>query len=57
MRKLIAMSFAGVLLVGTFGGCYIKKEKIHEPTTSIERRTTVESVPEVRTRTTVEHDY
>lgn len=61
MRRLIAISCAGVLMATAGAGCYIKKEKIHEPTT-IERRSTVETVPradtEIRTRTTVEHgDY
>ena len=60
MRRLITIACAGALMAAAGTGCYIKKEKIHEPTT-IERRSTVETVPrtdtEIRSRTTVEHDY
>jgi len=45
-------------------GCYVKKETVREPratsNTTVERRSTVESVPgdsEVRTKTTVEKNY
>jgi hypothetical protein len=61
---MIAMSCASVLLASAATGCFVsRKETIREPqskSTTVERRSTVESVPgdtEVRTKTTVEHDY
>jgi len=61
---MIAMSCAGVLLAGVTSGCFIsRKETVREPhsrDTTIERRSTVETVPgdtDVRTRTTIERDY
>jgi hypothetical protein len=50
---------ASVLLASAVSGCYVRKETVREPTssTTVERHTTVETAPEVRTRTTVEHDY
>ncbi len=64
MRRLISLSCTGVLLASMATGCYIKKETVREPratsNTTVERRSTVESVPgdtEVRTKTTVEKNY
>lgn len=62
MRRMIAMSCASMLLAGAASGCFIsrKKEIVHEPSSRVERHTTTETVPgdtEIRTRTTVEHDY
>ena len=59
MRRLIAISCASVLLASA--GCYIKKETVRDghKDTTVERRSTVETVPgdtQIRTRTTVEHD-
>lgn len=64
MRRMIAMSCASILLASAATGCYIKKETVREPgrtsNTSVERRSTVETVPgdtQIRTKTTVEKDY
>jgi len=61
MRKILAMSCASFVLATAATGCFIsRKETVHEPrsATTVERHSTVETVPgEVRTRTTVEHDY
>ena len=62
MRRMIAMSCAGILLAGVTSGCFIsrKKEIVREPSTRVERHTTTETVPgdtDVRTRTTIERDY
>ncbi len=62
MRRLMAISCASVLLASAATGCFVsRKETVREPTssTTVERHTTVETAPapEVRTRTTVEHDY
>ena len=60
MRRLITIACAGALMATAGAGCYVKKETVREPTTTIERRSSVETVPrdtEVRTKTTVEHEY
>lgn len=62
MRRMIAMSCAGVLLAAMTSGCFIsrKKEIVREPRTTVERHTMTETVPgdtEIRTRTTVEHEH
>ncbi len=59
MRRLLTISCAAVLFTGAATGCYIKKEKIHDApraSTTVERHSTYETVPETRTRTTIEHD-
>lgn len=65
MRQFIAMSCASVLLASAATGCFVsRKETVHDvaprTNTTTERRSTIETVPgdtEVRTKTTVEHDY
>lgn len=62
MRRMIAMPCASIKLAGAASGCFIsrKKEIVREPSARVERHTTTETVPgdtEIRTRTTVEHDY
>ncbi len=62
MRRMIAMSCASVLLASVAAGCYIKRETVREQprsNTTVERRSTVETVPdtEIRTKTTVEREY
>ena len=64
MRKTIAMSCASLMLASLASGCFVSRKEtvVREPRsdTTIERRTTVETVPgdtEIRTRTTVERDY
>ena len=62
---MIAMSCASVLLASAATGCFVsRKETIREQpqskSTTVERRSTVETVPgdtEVRTKTTVEKAY
>jgi len=66
MHRMIAMSCASILLASVATGCFVsRKETVREvprsSSTTVERRSTVESVPgadtEVRTKTTVERPY